>query len=102
MRTYSTAPGCVSTQYFVVAFKGKESKKGWRGMHAPSCAALCNSMTVAHQAPLSMNFSGKNTRVGCHFLLQGIFPTQRSNPHLLHFPHWQVDSLPLVPPGKPE
>ena len=29
--------------------------------------------------------------MGCHFLLQGIFPTQRSNPRLLH---WQVDSLP--------
>ena len=38
------------------------------------------------------NFSGKNTGVGCHFLLQGIFPTQGSNPHLLH---WQVGSLPL-------
>ena len=29
---------------------------------------------------------------GCHFLLQGIFPTQRLNPHLLH---WRADSLPL-------
>ena len=29
-------------------------------------------------------FPGKNTRVGCHFLLQGIFSTQESNPHLLH------------------
>ena len=28
--------------------------------------------------------SGKNTRVGCHFLLQGIFPNQESNPGLLH------------------
>ena len=27
---------------------------------------------------------GKNTGVGCHVLLQGIFWTQRSNPHLLH------------------
>ena len=27
------------------------------------------------------------------------FPTQGSNPRLLHFLHWQVDSLPLVPPG---
>ena len=27
---------------------------------------------------------GKNTGVGCHTLLQGIFPTQRSNPDLLH------------------
>ena len=25
---------------------------------------------------------GKNSWVGCHFLLQGIFPTQESNPHL--------------------
>ena len=30
--------------------------------------------------------------MGCHFLLQVIFPTQGSNPHLLH---WQVGSLPL-------
>ena len=29
---------------------------------------------------------------GCHFLLQGIFPTQGPNPCLLH---WQADSLPL-------
>ena len=28
---------------------------------------------VAHKAPLSMEFPGKNTGVGCHFLLQGIF-----------------------------
>ena len=28
-------------------------------------------------------FPGKNTAVGCHFLLQGIFLTQGSNPHLL-------------------
>ena len=27
---------------------------------------------------------GKNTAVGCHFLLQGIFPTQGSNQGLLH------------------
>ena len=27
---------------------------------------------------------GKNTGVGCHFLLQGIFPTQGLNPGLLH------------------
>ena len=36
--------------------------------------------TVAHQAPLSMAFSTKNTGVGCHALLQGIFPTQGLNP----------------------
>ena len=42
---------------------------------------------------------GKNTGVGCHFLLQGIFPTQGSNPSLLH---WQVDSLALSHLGSPE
>ena len=37
----------------------------------------------------------KTTGVGSHFLLQGIFPTQRLNLSLLHLLHWQVDSLPL-------
>ena len=43
---------------------------------------------------------GKNTGVGCHALLQGIFLTQGSNPNLLCFLHWQARSLPLGPPGK--
>ena len=33
--------------------------------------------------------------MGCHFLLQGIFPTQGSNLHLLRLLHWQADPLPL-------
>ena len=47
---------------------------------------------------------GKNTEVGCYALLQGIFPTQGSNPHLLGLLcllHWQAGSLPVVLPGKP-
>ena len=44
---------------------------------------------------------GKNIGVGCHTLLQGIFPTQGSNLYLLCLLHWEVDSLALVPPGKP-
>ena len=47
------------------------------------------------------NFPGKNPGVGCHFLLQGIFPTQGSNPHLLCVLHWQADSLPLSHLGSP-
>ena len=35
--------------------------------------------TAAHQVPLSMGFPGKNTGVGSHSLLQGIFPMQGSN-----------------------
>ena len=38
------------------------------------------------------DFVGKYTGLGCSFLLQGIFPTQGSNLHLLH---WQADSLSL-------
>ena len=38
--------------------------------------------SVAHQAPLSMGFSSKNTGVGYHALFQRIFPTQGSNPCL--------------------
>ena len=40
---------------------------------------------------------GKNTGVGYHALLQGIFPTQGLNPRLLH---WQADSFTTEPPGK--
>ena len=60
-----------------------------------SCLTLATPWTVACQAPLSMGFSGKNTGVGCHFLFQGIFPTQGSNPGL----PLQADSLPAEPPG---
>ena len=44
------------------------------------------------------NSSGKNTGVGCHFLLQGIFLTQELNPSLLH---WQMDPLLLSHQGSP-
>ena len=40
--------------------------------------------TVARQAPCPWDSPGKNTGVGCHDLLQGIFPTQGSNPDLLY------------------
>ena len=57
-----------------------------------ACMLICFShvwlfatlWTVAHQALLSWDSPGKNTGVGCHFLLQGIFPTQGLNPGLLH------------------
>ena len=43
---------------------------------------------------------GKNSGVGCYALLQGIFPNQGLNYRLLCLLHWQVDSLPVAPPGK--
>ena len=61
-----------------------------------SCLTLCDPMEPARLL-CPWNFPGKNTGVECHFLLQGVFPTQGLN---LYFPHLQTDSL-LVPPGKP-
>ena len=52
-----------------------------------SCVWLFATLwTVALQAPLSMEFSmdKENTELNCHSLLQGIFPTQGSNPGLPH------------------
>ena len=66
-----------------------------------SCPTLCDPMDVAHQAPLSLEFSREEYWSGCHFLLQGIFLTQGSNWCLLQLLHWQTGSLPLAPPGKP-
>ena len=49
------------------------------------------------------DFPGKNTGVGCHFLLQGIFPTQWLNPSLLlgrwilyHWTIWEALRLPMA------
>ena len=44
-----------------------------KGVIAQSCVILCDPTDLAHQAPLSMESSGKNTGVGCHSFLQGIF-----------------------------
>ena len=45
---------------------------------------------------------GKNTRMGCRVLLQGIVSTQGWNLRLLCLLHWQSGSLPRAPPGKPK
>ena len=45
-------------------------------------------------------FPGKNTGVGCHFPLQGIFLTPESDQSLLCLLHAQAESLPLVPSVK--
>ena len=59
-----------------------------------SCLTLCASMDCNPPGSVGFlwDFPGNNTGVGCHFLFQGIFPTQGSNLCLLH---WRADSLPL-------
>ena len=50
---------------------------------AQSCPALCNSMDCSPPgSSIHEILPGRNTGVGCHALLQGILPTQRSDPGL--------------------
>ena len=71
-------------------------------MRAQSCPILCNPMDCCPPGSSAHGiFQARNPGVVCPFLLQDIFPAQGSNPHLLHLLHWQADSLPLAPPGKP-
>ena len=54
-------------------------------MKSLSCVRLfATPWTAAYQASRSMEFSRQEYWSGCHFLLQGIFPTQGLNPGLLH------------------
>ena len=57
-------------------------------MHSKSlqlCLTFAALWTIDLQAPVSMGFSSKDTRVGCHAHPQGIFQTQGSNPESLRF-----------------
>ena len=50
-----------------------------------SCPTLCNPMDCSQPGfSVHGDSPGKNTAVGCHALLQGIFPTQGSNPGIPH------------------
>ena len=53
-----------------------------------SCLVMSDSLRPHELQPARLlcpwNSPGKNTGVGCHALLQGIFPTQGSNPDLQH------------------
>ena len=62
-----------------------------------SCSVVSDSLWPLDCSPPGSSLCpwdspGKNTGMGCHFLLQGIFLTQELSPCVLH---WQVDSLPL-------
>ena len=83
--------------YTSLKFKGM-SEQGHLGaasaemVHAcPVASVVPNSWQHCGLRPARLlnpwNFPDKNTGVGYHFLLQGIFPTQGSNLHLLH---WQI------------
>ena len=71
----------------------KAGKRKWL-----NCIQLLGTpQTVAHQAPHSSEFSRPDTGVGCHFLFQGIFLTQRQP----RSPTLKADSFLFEPWGKP-
>ena len=59
---------------------------------AQSCPALGDLWTVAHQAPLSMEFSRQEYWSRFPFPAPGDFLTQGLNPCLLHLLHWLANS----------
>ena len=68
------------------------------------CVCSCGQLfvvpwTVAHQVPLSIAFLRQEYWSGVSLPIPGTFLNQGLN---LHFQHWQTDSLPLAPPGKPK
>ena len=60
-----------------------------------SCSVVSNSLRPHRLYPNRLlcpwDFTGKNTGVGCLFLLQGILPAQGLIPRLFHLLHWQAD-----------
>ena len=73
-----------------------KKERKWR------CSVVYDSLRPHELQPTRVlcpwDFLGRNTGVGCHFLLQGIFPTQGSNSRS---PASRADALPSEPPGKP-
>ena len=66
---------------------------------AQLCPTLCNPMDCSLPGtPVRGISQARILRVGCHFLLQGIFLTQGSNLYLLSS---QAIFFTTVPPGKP-
>ena len=64
-----------------------------------SCLTLCTLWTVAHQAPLSMEFSRQEYWSRLPFLSPGDLPDQGIEPRS---PALQADSLPSQSPVKPK
>ena len=84
----------------VVALRAHQDKPGCV-CSVLSCSVVSDSVRPYGWWPTRLlcpwDSPGRNTGVGCHFLLQGVFLTQGLNQHLLHLLHWQEGSL---PPGR--
>ena len=72
----------------------------WKKVKLKLCPSLCDPMDCSPPgSSVHGDSPSKNTGVGCHALLQGIFPTQGSNPGV---PHCRADSLASELPELPQ
>ena len=76
----------------LLTVKSTKDVKHCQGGFTSSISFFFPSSQKEYRLLCLWDFPGKNTGVGCHFLLQGIFLTQESNLHLLCSLHWQADS----------
>ena len=91
---------CPLPSYFISRSRwvGLKQSPLWREV-TQSCLTLCNPMDCSPAKPLyPWDFPGKNTGVGCHFVLQEIFLSQGLNPVL---PHCGQNLYPLSHQGNP-
>ena len=101
-----TSWGKESASFFLHAVNPQGTPKTiWDSLHACSVSQAHLTLQPHGLWPARLlcpwDSPGKNTEGGCHFLLQGIFPTQGLNPHLQCLLLWQADSLPLSSLGIP-
>ena len=87
-------------QFFCIYYLGVKFLDHMVCLVSKSCPTLWWPMDCSLPGSSVHDFPGKNTGVSCHFLLQGIFQTQGSNPHLLlsrwilnHWATWEVQIL---------
>ena len=99
----------ISKQMLQIPNLARVRKRSWKDNRSKKCLLEANQRCVLNHFQLfampwtvqparllcPWDFPGKNPRVGCHFLLQGIFPPQGLNAGLLYRLHWHADSLPL-------
>ena len=100
---WTKEPGGLPSTGFCTESDTTEATQQQQQQHAQSLQS-CLTLRLHGLQPARLfcpwDSPGKNTRVGHHALLHGIFLTQGSNWCLLCLLNWQAGSLPLVPPGK--
>ena len=100
---YSSVPGLRCGMCGLVPWSGIKPRfsalQGWSlSQQGMPWKGKWKSLSRVQLSATPWNSPGQNTGVGSLSLLQGIFPTQESNPGLA----LQADSLPAEPPGKPK